>query len=152
MMAYLGLGSNLGEDKARNLQQAINLIDEQAGHVLACSSFIENKPWGFSSDNQFLNAVVAIDTTHTPHQLLDITQSIEQKMGRKHKSINKNYTDRIIDIDILLYEDCCISDSTLTIPHPYLLQRSFAYSPLLEIAPEILYPPTNRPLSSLVEE
>ena len=137
MTAYLGLGTNLGEDKAANLQHAVNMLHEQAGHVLACSTFIESEPWGFQSNNTFLNAVIAIETTHTPHQLLAITQSIERTMGRTHKSINGNYTDRIIDIDILLYDDIIIDTPELTIPHPLILQREFVYRPLLEIAPQL---------------
>ena len=136
MIAYLGIGTNLG-DRAGNLQGAVNLINEQAGHVLACSSFIETDPWGFSSDNAFLNAVVEIDTPHSPHELLRITQEIERLMGRTHKSVNGVYSDRIIDIDILLYDNLTVNDVDLTIPHPLIGQRRFVYEPLLEIAPHL---------------
>ena len=136
MIAYLGIGTNLG-DRTANLHGAVKQINEQAGHVLACSSFMETEPWGFSSDNAFLNAVVAIDTQCTPHELLCVTQEIERMMGRMHKSIGGNYADRIIDIDILLYEDIVINDADLTIPHPLLWQRSFVYEPLWEIAPHL---------------
>lgn len=151
MITYLGLGSNLGSDKTQNIRQAIRLINEQAGRVLACSSFIESTPWGFCSDNMFLNAVIAIDTPHSPHKLLDITQSIERGMGRTHKTFDQDYTDRIIDIDILLYGNTCINDSILIIPHPFLLKRDFVYAPLLEIAPDIIYPTTGTPLATLIE-
>ena len=136
MIAYLGIGTNLG-DRSDNLQSAVNLINEQAGHVLACSSFMETEPWGFSSDNVFLNAVVAIDTQCTPHELLHVTQEIERMMGRMHKSVGGNYADRIIDIDILLYENLTVNDTELTIPHPLIWQRRFVYEPLLEIAPHL---------------
>lgn len=136
MIAYLGIGTNLG-DRTANLHNAVNMIDEQAGHVLACSSFIETEPWGFFSDNTFLNAVVKIDTLLIPHELLHITQDIERTMGRTHKSIGGNYSDRIVDIDILLYEDLVVNDAELTIPHPLMWQRSFVYEPLLEIAPHL---------------
>ena len=136
MIAYLGIGTNLG-DRTANLHGAVKQINEQAGHVLACSSFIETEPWGFSSDNAFLNAVVAIDTSHTPHELLRITQEIERAMGRTHKSTGGNYSDRIIDIDILLYEEVNIHDAELTIPHPLMWQRRFVYEPLWEIAPHL---------------
>lgn len=136
MKAYLGIGTNLG-DRTANLHGAVELLNEQAGHVLACSSFIETEPWGFSSDNAFLNAVVAIDTPCTPHELLRITQEIECAMGRTHKSVGGNYSDRIIDIDILLYEDIVINDTDLTIPHPLMWQRQFVYEPLWEIAPHL---------------
>lgn len=136
MTAYLGLGTNLG-DRVANLRCAINMINEQAGKVLACSSFIETEPWGFDSNNEFLNAVVAIETPHAPHVLLHITQGIERAMGRTHKSIDGIYFDRIIDIDILLYDKIIIDDPELTIPHPLIWQRRFVYEPLLEIAPHL---------------
>ena len=136
MKAYLGIGTNLG-DRAANLHCAVEQINEQAGHVLACSSFIETEPWGFASDNAFLNAVVEIDTPCTPHELLRITQTIEREMGRTHKSIGGVYSDRIIDIDILLYEGLVINEPGLTIPHPLMWQRRFVYEPLLEIAPHL---------------
>ena len=136
MIAYLGIGTNLG-DRTANLHGAVKQINEQAGHVLACSSLIETEPWGFSSNNAFLHAVVAIDTSHTPHELLRITQEIERAMGRTHKSTGGNYSDRIIDIDILLYEEVNIHDAELTIPHPLMWQRRFVYEPLWEIAPHL---------------
>ena len=125
-------------DRAENLTRAVALISEQVGTVLACSSFMETAPWGFTSDNHFLNAVLAVDTALSPHELLRITQSIERELGRLHKTIDGNYSDRIIDIDILLYEDLTIVSEELSIPHPYILMRDFVYLPLEEIAPEVL--------------
>lgn len=136
MTAYLGIGTNLG-DRAANLRCAVDMINEQAGRVLACSSFMETEPWGFSSDNAFLNAVVAVDTPHTPHELLRITQAIERTMGRTHKSVGGVYADRVIDIDILLYDNLVLDEPELTIPHPLMWQRRFVYEPLLEIAPHL---------------
>ena len=136
MKAYLGLGTNLGDRKA-NLTRAVALINEQAGRVLACSSFIETEPWGFSSDNAFLNAVVEIDTLHSPRALLKATQAIEREMGRTHKSVNGNYSDRIIDIDILLYDKVTVDDEDLIIPHPLMWKRRFVYESLWEIAPHL---------------
>ena len=149
MKAYLGIGTNLG-DRTANLSRAVALLDEQAGHVLACSSFIESKPWGFHSENAFLNAVVAIDTILTPYELLSATQSVEKKMGRTHKTVNGNYIDRIIDIDILLYEDLIINTPKLKIPHPYLLEREFVYQPLIEIASEAMHPLHHRRISEII--
>jgi 2-amino-4-hydroxy-6-hydroxymethyldihydropteridine diphosphokinase len=125
-------------DRAENLTRAVALISEQVGTVLACSSFMETAPWGFTSDNHFLNAVLAVDTALSSHELLRVTQSIERELGRLHKTIDGNYSDRIIDIDILLYEDLTIVSEELTIPHPYILMRDFVYLPLGEIAPEVL--------------
>ena len=125
-------------DRAENLTRAVALISEQVGTVLACSSFMETAPWGFTSDNHFLNAVLAVDTALSPLELLRVTQSIERELGRLHKTIDGNYSDRIIDIDILLYEDLTIVSEELSIPHPYILMRDFVYLPLEEIAPEVL--------------
>ena len=137
MTTYLGIGTNLG-DRAENLTRAVALISEQVGTVLACSSFMETAPWGFTSDNHFLNAVLAVDTALSPHELLRVTQSIERELGRLHKTIDGNYSDRIIDVDILLYDDLTIVSEELTIPHPYMLIRDCVYLPLEEIAPEVL--------------
>ena len=137
MVTYLGIGTNLG-DRAENLTRAVALISEQVGTVLACSSFIETAPWGFASENRFLNAVLKVDTLLGPEALLQATQAVERQMGRTHKTVDGNYTDRVIDVDILLYEDVVMKTLELTIPHPYILQRDFVYIPLEEIAPEVL--------------
>ena len=137
MVTYLGIGTNLG-DRAENLTRAVALISEQVGTVLACSSFIETAPWGFASENRFLNAVLKVDTLLGPEALLQATQAVERQMGRTHKTVDGNYTDRVIDVDILLYEDVVMKTPELTIPHPYILQRDFVYIPLGEIAPEVL--------------
>ena len=134
---YLSLGSNQG-DRRKNIEDALSCLNiEFKAQYKAVSSIIETEPWGFASDNAFLNAVVEIDTPHTPHELLRITQTIEREMGRTHKSAGGVYSDRIIDIDILLYEDLAINEPDLTIPHPLMWQRKFVYDPLLEIAPHL---------------
>ena len=130
--AYLSLGTNLG-DKAANLNAAIRLIRQQVGSVTAVSSFHETKPWGFSSTNTFLNAAICVETSLTPNELLHATQAIEQALGRTHKSKNGQYADRIIDIDILTYDDLCIDTPELTIPHPLMTKRDFVMEPLREI-------------------
>lgn len=132
MISFLSLGSNLG-DKKSNLQKAINMLGERAGEVLAVSSFIETEPWGFVSDNVFLNACVKIDTALTPQELLVATQKIEKALGRTHKSDGGQYSDRPIDIDILLYGDIVVDDENLKIPHPYMYERDFVTVPLKEI-------------------
>ena len=129
---YLGLGSNLG-DKRENLACAIRLIGERVGKVLRVSSFIETEPWGFESDNTFVNAVILCETTLTPRQVLCATQKIEREMGRKKKSTDGGYADRCIDIDILLYDDLRVDEPDLQIPHPLMLKRDFVMIPLREI-------------------
>lgn len=129
---YLGLGSNLG-DKVWNLSEAIRLIAERVGQVVRQSSFIETEPWGFRSDNTFLNAVILCKTDKTPREVLLLTQQIERDMGRRQKSVSVGYIDRTIDIDILLYDDLTVDEPDLKIPHPLMHQRDFVMRPLEEI-------------------
>jgi 2-amino-4-hydroxy-6-hydroxymethyldihydropteridine diphosphokinase len=129
---YLGLGSNLG-DKVWNLSEAIRLIAERVGQVVRQSSFIETEPWGFRSDNTFLNAVILCETDKTPREVLLLTQQIERDMGRRQKSVSVGYIDRTIDIDILLYDDLAVDEPDLKIPHPLMHQRDFVMRPLEEI-------------------
>ena len=130
--AYLGLGSNLG-DREANIRKAISLIGKKVGLVLRQSSLIETEPWGFESSNKFLNAVILCETTLTPRQLLKVTQSIERQLGRRKKSSASSYSDRPIDIDILLYDDLTVDEPDLKIPHPLMQQRDFVMIPLQEI-------------------
>ena len=134
---YLGLGSNLGNREAV-LLQAIKLIDERVGQVLRRSSFIETEPWGFESDNKFLNAAVCCETELSPRQVLQTTQQIERDLGKRKCHATKrqkeiNYQDRPIDIDILLYDDLIVDEPDLKIPHPLMHQREFVMRPLNEI-------------------
>ena len=146
---YLGLGSNEG-NRAALLEQAIALLAEKAGTVVSRSSILETEPWGFASEHKFLNMVVAIDTSLSPTRLLDVTQRIERRLGRRKKT-SSNYQDRPIDIDILLYGNRIIHTTRLDVPHPLILQREFVWRPLLEIAPDILWPLTHQPLYKEIE-
>lgn len=131
-IAYLGLGSNLG-DRRRVMSETIERINELIGDVLSQSAFYETDPWGFVSDNTFLNAAVCVRTALSPFQLLEATQNIEREMGRTTKSEAGVYHDRVIDIDILLYDDLHISTPELTVPHPLMHEREFVMKPLGEI-------------------
>lgn len=136
------MGSNLG-DCRKNLERAIRLIDDRVGQVTRQSSFIETEPWGFESPNKFMNAVILCETTKTPREVLLLTQQIERDMGRRTKSVNgkslngksvnRKYTDRPIDIDILLYDNLNVDEPDLKIPHPLMHQRDFVMIPLKEI-------------------
>lgn len=135
---YLSLGTNLG-DKKHNLVSAIKEIERRIGPVRAQSAFLTTEPWGFKSENTFLNAAVRVETKLSPNALLRVTQQIEQEMGRTQKSSvdpqqsKVVYHDRIIDIDILLYDDLHINTKKLTIPHPHMHERDFVLNPLKEI-------------------
>ena len=128
---FLSLGSNLG-DRQDNLHKAIDLIGQRVGPVIRQSSFIETEPWGFESQNKFLNGAILCETTLTPRQLLRTTQKIERELGRNKKTSHL-YHDRPIDIDILLYDDLTIDEPDLKIPHPLMHQRDFVMIPLSEI-------------------
>lgn len=131
-IAYLSLGSNLG-DRHATMQSAILLLGKQAGSVDRVSSAIETEPWGFKSANKFLNMCVRIITTLSPEQLLATTKDIELQLGRTTKSVNGQYHDRPIDIDILTYDDLHINTPSLTLPHPHMHERDFVMIPLREI-------------------
>lgn len=129
---YLSLGANIG-DRCKTINQAIGEIQELIGAVVRQSAFYETAPWGFKSNNMFVNAVVCCMTSLTPHQLLDSTQKIERGLGRTEKSVHGEYHDRMIDIDILLYDNITVDEPELKIPHPLMYQRDFVMKPLNEI-------------------
>ncbi len=129
---FLALGSNLGDRRA-NLEKAISLIEERVGKVCHVSSFLETEPWGFQSDNSFVNACIKVETSLSPRALMLQTQQIERDMGRKQKSTDGKYHDRIIDIDILLYGNISVDEPGLKIPHPLMEERDFVMIPLQEI-------------------
>lgn len=136
-IVFLGLGTNLG-DREGNLKAAVEQINKRVGEVTSLSAFYVTEPWGFESSHPFLNAVCRVDTVLTPHEVLAVTQDIERMIGRTKKSVNGCYSDRPIDIDILIYDDCRLNTPELTIPHPLMHKRDFVMKPLGEIAPELV--------------
>jgi len=131
-IVYIGLGSNLG-DGPKNLDVAVSLLQKEAGEVLYTSRYIQSEPWGFESKHRFTNAVTVISTELEPLALLDLTQQIERQMGRTRKRRgDEGYSDRIIDLDLLLYDDVHIESERLTIPHPLIAKRDFVRLPLEE--------------------
>ena len=129
---YISLGSNLG-DREAILHRAIALIGERVGPVLRTSRFIETEPWGFQSGNTFLNAACLVETSLTPMQCLRETQQIERLLGRTRKSVNGQYHDRPIDLDLLMYDDLEMNTPELVLPHPHMQERDFVMIPLREI-------------------
>ena len=134
-IVYLGLGSHLG-NKEQHITTAVKHLEQRVGKVRRLSSLLKTEPWGFTSPHSFVNAAVSIDTRLSPHEVLEATQQIERDMGREQKSMNGEYHDRIIDIDILLYDDMEINEKDLIIPHPLMHQRDFVMIPLREIFEE----------------
>ena len=129
---YFSLGSNLG-NKEGNIREAISRIGELIGEVDRQSTLLATEPWGFESDNTFVNAAIRCTTSLSPFEILNITQNIERAMGRTLKSVDGQYHDRIIDIDILIYDDLHITTPQLTLPHPLMKERDFVMIPLKEI-------------------
>ena len=147
-MVYLGLGTNLG-DKEQNLRMSIKKIEERIGNVVSLSAFYATAPWGFSSENSFLNAAVCVETTLLPLQVLEETQRIERELGRTEKSVHGLYADRLIDIDLLLYDDRVMDAEGLILPHPLMTERRFVMEPLSEIAPDVVHPVLHKTMKEL---
>lgn len=146
---FLGIGTNLGNRKA-NLRKAIEMIGEQIGKVIRSSSVYETAPWGFDAENDFLNMVVLAESAFTPSELLKKIISIESMLGRERNQ--DRYSSRIIDIDILLYDDLIINENGLKIPHPLMHERRFVLVPLNELDPDLIHPVKGKSIRVLLEE
>ena len=148
---YLSLGSNKG-DRRKNLNLAVEQISNRIGSVVSQSDFFVTEPVGFKSAHLFYNIAIGIETTHTAADILEITQQIEKELGRKRKSVNGVYHDRVIDIDILLYDDCIINTPELQIPHPRMKERRFVLEPLAQIAPALIIPDETKTITELLSD
>jgi len=148
--AYLLLGSNLG-NREDILVAAIKEIGVSVGIVQKESSIYESEPWGFESENGFLNQVIKISTELKPNELLDATQNIEKKLGRIRKQ-TQNYSSRTIDIDILYYNNEVIDMPHLSVPHQLIHKRMFTLLPLVEIASDLFDPLRKKKVSQLLSE
>jgi 2-amino-4-hydroxy-6-hydroxymethyldihydropteridine diphosphokinase len=146
---FLGIGTNLG-DREDYLRQAIARIEKFVGTVSKTSAVYETEPWGFETEDAFLNLVIEVETEFQPQEILGKILSIESSLGRIRNE--EQYSSRTIDIDILLYEDLVVNEFNLTIPHPLLPIRKFVLVPLCEIAPDLIHPVLIRPLRLLLEE
>ena len=146
---FLGIGTNLG-DRENNLRAAIMKIEEYIGRVLNSSSLYETAPWGFNAENDFLNMVVKVETLHSPSGLLKRVLMIESILGRERNQ--DRYSSRVIDIDILLYDDLVIYVKGLKIPHRLMHERKFVLVPLCELAPDMIHPVLEKSMRVLLEE
>ena len=147
-MVYLGLGTNLG-NKEQNLRMSVQKIEERIGKIVSLSAFYVTAPWGFASDTSFLNAVVCVETPLRPLEVLKETQAIERELGRTSKSMGGVYSDRLIDIDLLLYGDTIMDEEGLILPHPLMVERRFVMEPLAEIAPDVMHPVLHKTMKEL---
>jgi len=134
-LIFLALGSNIGEREV-NLQAAIHALEPEV-HPIACSPVYETPPWGYLDQPKFLNQVIKAETKLSPSKLLDYIKEIEQQQGRQETFRNGP---RMIDLDIIFYDQEVIDSPPLTIPHPRLENRAFVLLPLAQLAPQYLHP------------
>lgn len=156
--AIIITGGNIGEMKPR-LRQAQQLINNEIGIVLRCSHVYKSKAWGFPAENDFMNQAMIVDTDFTPEELLAALQKIEVKLGRdrdaeaaEKERTGEDYSSRVIDIDILFYNDMEMDLPNLTIPHPLMQERDFVLAPLCEIAPRTVHPGLKKTVEELRTE
>ena len=156
--AILMTGGNVGDvkDTLRRAQQEINF---SLGVIMRCSHSYESKAWGFTSAENFYNQAIIVDTDFSPEELLDKVLEIELKLGRNREEeaavkaqTGERFAPRVIDIDILFYDDLVMDTPRLTIPHPLIQDRDFVLRPLNEVAPDKIHPVLNKTVHTLFEE
>jgi len=147
-IAYIGIGSNLG-NREENCERAINLLMKNEITVTKRSSMIETEPWGVKDQPKFINMAVETETGLKPDALLRLLKKIEVEVGRLPAS---HWSPRIIDLDILLYDDTIMKTSDLEIPHPHMSERIFVLKPLAEIAPDKIHPVLGKSIKNLLKE
>jgi 2-amino-4-hydroxy-6-hydroxymethyldihydropteridine diphosphokinase len=146
--AYIGIGSNIG-DRAKNLEEAVSRLGSEKGiKVTARSSFYETRPVGGPPQENYLNGALEIETPLSPEDCLKLLKHIEEAMGRVQAGRDHP---RIIDLDILLYDDAIIRSEELEIPHPRMHERRFVLKGFAEIAPQTVHPVLGKTIEELLE-
>ncbi len=146
---FLLLGGNLG-NKAKIFGETRDMLGESIGEIIEKSSVYETEPWGFESKDLFWNQVLVLETKLQPDEVLKNTRKIEDQIGRVRKA--NRYVSRLIDIDLLFYDDLIMKTEELEIPHPRMTDRRFVLEPLTEIAAEKIHPAYNKSVSYLLAE
>jgi 2-amino-4-hydroxy-6-hydroxymethyldihydropteridine diphosphokinase len=150
MIYYLNIGSNMG-DRRDNLYRAVVAIAAITGEC-AVSSIVESEPWGFESDNRFMNLGVSFDSDIEPQEMLDRLHDIERSLGSaSHRDDDGGYIDRLVDIDIVAIDDLVIDTPTLQVPHPHLPERDFFLIPMQQLAPDWRHPVTGLTATQMLE-
>ena len=149
--AYIALGANLG-DRRSNLQSALAALNASQGiEMLRVSEMIETEPEGVANQDRYLNAAASLATSLSPVQLLKVMLEIEISHGRD-RSKEKRWGPRLLDLDLLMYEDLIINQRGLTLPHPRMHNRAFVLGPLAEIAGHLVHPVRKETITTLLEK
>jgi 2-amino-4-hydroxy-6-hydroxymethyldihydropteridine diphosphokinase len=146
-IVYLGLGTNVGQ-RRQNLERAVAGLGEVM-EITAVSPIYQTPPWGLTDQPDFLNLCLQAATSLSPFDLLHFTQELEKELGRE-KTVR--WGPRLIDIDILFYDDEISHSEELTIPHPQIAQRAFVLVPLADIAPDLVHPQTGQTVREMVAQ
>ena len=151
MNYYLKIGSNIG-DRRDHLYRAVVALT--AGRkYFAVSSIVESEPWGFKSENGFLNVGLKLSSRIEPHRMLDRIHRIERRLGSAaHRDEQGGYIDRLVDIDIVAIDDRVIDTPTLQVPHPHLPERDFFLKPMMQLAPDWRHPVTGLTIAQMLEK
>lgn len=147
-IVYIGIGSNLG-DRRQNCLRALDYLKDSNLRIVRASSQYDTEPWGHTNQPRFINMVVEVSTDLSARDLLAALKKIEIMMGR---TTTFKWGPRIIDLDILIYNDLNLNEEDLKIPHPHLHERKFVLQPLSEIAPELIHPVLLRKIRDLLGE
>ena len=148
---YLNIGSNIG-DRRDNLYRAVAFLAAGTNGA-AVSSIVESEPWGFESENRFLNLGVKLSCDIEPQQMLDRIHDIERRLGSaSHRDADGGYIDRLVDIDIVAIDDMVIDTPTLKVPHAHLHERDFFLKPMIQLAPDWRHPVTGLTASQMLEK
>ena len=146
---YIVLGSNIG-DKKGYIDKAYSYIEDKIGFIRSKSSYYQTSPWGFDSDDEFLNRVIVVDCILKPNKIMYLLLEIENELGRVRDENKDGYQSRIIDLDILLIEDLIINNDLLVVPHPHMANRRFVLEPLSEIAGDFIHPVEQKSINHLL--
>jgi len=150
MNYYLNIGTNLGNRRG-NLYRAVVALTLQMGNI-ATSRIVASKPWGYHSNNEFLNVGVLVRSHLQPHDMLQRLQALERKLGSgSHRDEQGNYADRVVDIDIIAIDDLVIDTPTLQVPHPRMHLRPFVLQPMAQLAPTWRHPVLHATAAQLLE-
>ena len=154
MTIHLNLGSNLGS-REDIIARAVALIKEALPGRVVCSRVMESEPWGYESDNTFMNMGVRVDTdlTYDPMDLLHIVQRVQGLIdGSPHRDATGAYIDRAIDIDVIAIDGTVMESGELTLPHPRMHLREFVLRPMAELQPGWVHPVTGKSVERMLEE